>query len=1026
MSIEKRSREQPYVATPRRGSLLYSSTVRFRLLLPLTIAAIGLTSFAETRTWTGGGDGVNWSDGANWGGTAPSAGATLVISNTVSGTTLNLTNDLGSAETPISIGGIVLGGAGAIRISGNPVSPSTAHAGTFILTACGGEGAITDFDILFPNHTSDRLVYFKTEDPTWWTHNGRIVADGKTRIFLQVLGSSAEHGQNFYGDISVANAEGSVDVFGAAANSRVHFYGKVSVTRFNGKFLTNATGTSYGAQTIGITTFYNPSNEFTAICAAYLNNIKAGAAEVFGSGAELVGGWTMGGSNFDIGTYDQTVSKISVTGSVAAIAGRSITGNGSTLTIKATESFSCDYKYDGSMNVVWDPVGEYTYTGGARTHATSGKITVKRGTMAFQGATTFSNLSEIEIAAGAKFSLAETTTAAPLPSVKTIWLENGTTCKFALPENSSVANVVVFAGGVPLAAGTYTGAGGTADHVVGWIEGKGVVTVVAPTERYFTGANSSRWSDPENWSKGSLPANDVETIIAGLNVTVPSGEDVIYDLASFPNAANVTTPTFTVRRGGGVTVSGGSLVITNICGKARIGGDDASVTSRLEVTSGFLGMYLTGNTDKDYSSSFAIGQNGVLSMTNGYAEYYFRHRINSGLEWMFHLVDGGTLDLSGGAEFVTWMSGHAPVFGTGMVDVRGDAILHLKTVSGSTPSSYWSPFAANESLEVNLSENAKILSTCPNNYIGGVYAGTKTFVRASGNAVVALGPTAVVGRGYETAYVNNSGAYSELDISGNAVVSNTYYSIAVGANGSAAAVANGKIKMSGGTLLMRSASPSGNDLNGLRIGYDSSRVGFTDFYNRGSVELSGGIVSNNTTTATALVAGYGNSYGELIQSGGTFLQGTAVARIGWFGGTGLYRFTGGTADFSQCDFIVGADSGKGTLEIGAGSGTFTSKKLNLAGSDATLKFKLGADGSLATLNVTGTFTVASGAKLVVDTSDYTGNEPVTLMTFAGKDGDFADEDISVIEAGEPTYCIKQSGGKLALCAKSKGFMLIIR
>lgn len=586
----------------------------------------------------------------------------------------------------------------------------------------------------------------------------------------------------------------------------------------------------------------------------------------------------------------------------------------------------------------------------------------------------------------------------------------------ALPENSSVANVVVFVDGVPLAAGTYTGADDKVGQVVDWIEGEGVVTVVAPTERYFTGEKSSRWADAGNWSKGTLPQNDVETVVTYPGVTVPSGDNVIYDLDLFPNDA--TTRTFTVRRGGGVTVAGGSLVITNITGKARIGGDDASVTSRLEVTSGFLGLYATRH------DSFAIGKGGVLSMTGGRAEYYYRHGINSNLEWMFHLVDGGQLDLSGGAEFVTWMSGHAPVFGTGMVDVRGDAVLRLKTVSGSTPSSYWSPFAANESLEVNLSENAKILSTCPNNYIGGVYAGTKTFVRASGNAVVALGPTAVVGRGYETAYVNNSGAYSELDISGNAVVSNTYYSIAVGANGSAAAVANGKIKMSGGTLLMRSASPSGNDLNGLRIGYDSSRVGFTDFYNRGSVELSGGIVSNNTTTATALVAGYGNSYGELIQSGGTFRQGSAVARIGWYGGTGLYRFTGGTADFSQCDFIVGADSGKGTLEIGAGSGTFTSKKLNLAGSDATLKFKVGADGELATLGVTEMFTVASGAKLVVDASEYTGKGPVTLMTFAGKDGDFADEDITLL-VSKSGYHLKRSSGKIEL-SREAGLTIIVR
>ena len=140
-------------------SVASGRVVGSKLAVALCAIAFLLTSaMAKEYLWTGGGDGVNWSDGANWGGTAPSAGATLVISNTVSGTTLNLTNDLGSAETPISIGGIVLGGAGAIRISGNPVSPSTTHPGTFILTACGGEGAITDFDILFPNHTSDHLV----------------------------------------------------------------------------------------------------------------------------------------------------------------------------------------------------------------------------------------------------------------------------------------------------------------------------------------------------------------------------------------------------------------------------------------------------------------------------------------------------------------------------------------------------------------------------------------------------------------------------------------------------------------------------------------------------------------------------------------------------------------------------------------------------------------------------------------------------------------------------------------------------
>ena len=34
---------------------------------------------AATCTWSGAGDGTSWSDAANWGGTAPAAGRTIII-----------------------------------------------------------------------------------------------------------------------------------------------------------------------------------------------------------------------------------------------------------------------------------------------------------------------------------------------------------------------------------------------------------------------------------------------------------------------------------------------------------------------------------------------------------------------------------------------------------------------------------------------------------------------------------------------------------------------------------------------------------------------------------------------------------------------------------------------------------------------------------------------------------------------------------------------------------------------------------
>jgi hypothetical protein len=458
-----------------------------------------------------------------------------------------------------------------------------------------------------------------------------------------------------------------------------------------------------------------------------------------------------------------------------------------------------------------------------------------------------------------------------------------------------------------------------------------------------------------------------------------------------------------------VTVSGGSLVITNITGKARIGGDDASVTSRLEVTSGFLGLYATRH------DSFAIGKDGVLSMTGGRAEYYCAQGNNY---WKFRMVDGGILDLSDNAEFDILMSGNpAPIFGTGVVNIRENALLKLRKV-GDASWSRWTPAAANETLTVNLSGNATLdEASCDLGAIAGMWDGSKTVVNASGNSVLSGARLLFVG--YGTA----AGASGELNISDNAVVSNSmHYGIFVGKNGTAAKPAVGRIKMTGG-LLRAYTSINAGELGALNFGCDTA-TGFAGFYNYGTLELSGGSVTNVGSTYNKLIVGAGNGYGEVLQSGGIFSQGTGDAKIGWRGGTGLYRFTGGTADFSKCDFIVGADSGKGTLEIGAGSGTLTSKNLNLAGSDATLKFKVGADGELATLGVTGMFTVASGAKLVVDASEYTGKGPVTLMTFAGKDGDFADEDITLL-VSKSGYHLKRSSGKIEL-SREAGLTIVFK
>lgn len=991
-------------------------TVKYRLLLPLIIAAIASSSVAGTVNWTGGGGDSKWSNPANWDG-AISDGDSLVIENAAVGTTLTLTNDLGSAESPLSIDGLKLGGAGAIRISGNPVSPSTAKDGTFLLTDCGGDGAITDFDIVFPNHDSATTIWLHTTNTTSWTHNGRISAAGNTIVGLKVDHGTADHGQKFYGDISMEN--GSVDARGGWTDALFDFYGRLSVKDFN-RNLRSGTGPN------GIVTFHNPSNEFTSV-GVTRNGIKANAPGALGNGAELVGGYNQG-SYFDIGVYDQTVGKIStpISSDTAGLSnsGHYITGSGSTLMIAATESFTCDFKYQGSVNVVWNPSGDYTYTGTERTHATSGKIAVKRGTMAFEGATQFTNLSALEIASGATFSLASVTNAYPLPSLAQLRLADATS-KIALPSGCSIS-CNVFVGGVPLEGGkTYTGEDGTADYVVPWIDGTGVITATPVADRYWSGAADSSWGNTANWTGGSLPANSNATYITstGSGPVVSGADDYIFNLSGF--ASDDTTPSFTIDNGAVLSVTGGSLVITNITGKARIGGDNTSVTSRVEVSGGALTLHSALN------NSLAIDKGGLLKLTGGETRVIYQHGSNNNPEWMFRML-GGAFEMGDDARTSIAVNGNpALLFGTGSVRIGGNARL----VMDGNGYGYWTPAAAGVStlapstLTVDIAGNAFVTNAGVSRaYISGYYDDTRTIVSVRENAIVKLPNEAYVGyaRLSSTKYVST---YGELNISGNAKVASGMYGLFVAHYGTSEKPSSGKVAMSGGELDLSFVNQSATAPNarGLAIGYNPYSGGFTNIDNTGVFELSGGTVKN-TSSKGSFVVGEGNAKGDFIQTGGTFTQGTKESYIGWYGGIGRYAFSGdGTANFASSDVSLGANGGKGTLEIGAGSGTFTSKNLNLAGSGATLKFKPGANGSLATLNVTGTFTVESGAKLVVDATEYTGKEPVTLMTFASKPtGAFADADISVIGAESSSWYVKSLADRLELRNQNYGLTIIVR
>jgi len=234
--------------------------------------------------------------------------------------------------------------------------------------------------------------------------------------------------------------------------------------------------------------------------------------------------------------------------------------------------------------------------------------------------------------------------------------------------------------------------------------------------------------------------------------------------------------------------------------------------------------------------------------------------------------------------------------------------------------------------------------------------------------------------------------------------------------------------MSGGELNLSGVNqnPGGDSVGGLAVGYNNYSGGFTNIDNFGVFELSGGTVKN-TGSQGRFVVGEGNAKGDFVQTGGTFTQGSKASYIGWYGGIGRYAFSGnGTANFANSDVSLGVDSGKGTLEIGAGTGTFTAKTLSVAGAESALKFVLGADGSLATLAVNGAFTVDANAKLVIDATQLTDETSITLMTYGSRSGEFAAENIEIISARPQNCRVVQEGDKIRFVYKNSGLIIIFR
>lgn len=248
----------------------------------------------------------------------------------------------------------------------------------------------------------------------------------------------------------------------------------------------------------------------------------------------------------------------------------------------------------------------------------------------------------------------------------------------------------------------------------------------------------------------------------------------------------------------------------------------------------------------------------------------------------------------------------------------------------------------------------------------------------------------------------------------------------------------------------------------------------------------GGTITNGCTLK---MFGVGRGMGTMTQTGGTYIgdsssnyyydngHGSGYYRyadsfvLGAFGGEGIYDMQGGTATL-RCPLFVGGTSlkmlartddynnlpantegkavgtlkvsggtmtvqyqsyvgydGKGTIDVsGNGSLTFQSNLIltNNVADAATVKVTL-ADGAMPTFRIDGALTVRGDAKLVVEASNFNGNDRWTKLidVRGGRTGTFDPANVTLVGRGEVIQDRPGDATGSIWLRRDKGFQVIL-
>ena len=356
------------------------------------LAAIAGSAMAETRTWRGGSG--KWSVPGNWEeNAAPQNGDSVVFASCAD--VITVTNDIPNLELA------------KVTLAAGTYSSAIVLTGEKLKLT--GTMPVWDASCLFTNemplvvaHISNPGgnpnikstvggIVFQSDIEALGTFNCSVPANTSVEFNCSITGENAmiypcgSHYYRFHKPINVKGVIGS-DYW---VNQFYEFYAAGNTWTTN--------DLSYGCQFDAKTANAFPTNMVMRWKECRANNNED--------------------ANYRF-SADQTIDRIEsapiATNSVGAIP----TGNKfrivdigytskPTLTLRATASASCYaiFAVQGTLSLVYDPVGDYTQTFVDRAHAINGKLTVRGGTLESRGNNTFASVKELEIHSGARFKV---------------------------------------------------------------------------------------------------------------------------------------------------------------------------------------------------------------------------------------------------------------------------------------------------------------------------------------------------------------------------------------------------------------------------------------------------------------------------------------------------------------------------------------------------------------------------------------------------------------------------------------------